>query len=151
MLVKDIQQLSEVAGEFVETIKPILGKSPVVIALQGPLGAGKTTLTREFLRKLGVKDNITSPTYVLHIPYSITVPQQMIIDHLDLYRLEQEEEFLRIGIEQMIKKNHVVILEWADKFEDQIRKCTLKGVNVFWIRLEYAAEESQRTIEITKY
>ena len=68
------------------------------ILLQGPLGAGKTTLVRGFLRALGFAGTVKSPTYTLVQVYDGAPP----IWHLDLYRLRKPEEALDLGFDEAL-------------------------------------------------
>jgi tRNA threonylcarbamoyladenosine biosynthesis protein TsaE len=86
-----------------------------VVALVGPLGAGKTHLTRAIAEGLGVKNPaaVTSPTFVLIQEYPAWLP----IYHFDAYRLAGPREFAELGVEEYFRGNGVCIVEWADKVE----------------------------------
>lgn len=113
-----------------------------VIALVGELGAGKTTLTKGIVQGLGVTDRraVKSPTFSLVHKYEGCIP----IYHFDAYRLEDGEEMLDIGSDEMIYGNGVAIVEWADNvpgcLPEEYLKITLTAVS-----------ENERSIEICGY
>ncbi|MFH1825671.1 MAG: tRNA (adenosine(37)-N6)-threonylcarbamoyltransferase complex ATPase subunit type 1 TsaE [bacterium] len=82
-----------------------------VIALIGPLGAGKTTLVQGIAEGLGIKDYVTSPTFVLINEYQGRLP----LFHVDLYRLNNPTEVEDLGIEEYFTRGGVCVIEWAEK------------------------------------
>lgn len=88
---------------------------PTVILLRGPLGAGKTALTRGLAAGLGLEDEslVHSPTFGLIHEYP--VPSGFVIQHVDLYRLDSDRDFHSIGLEEMLDGEAYVIVEWAEK------------------------------------
>lgn len=106
--------------EVNDIAKWILGgvKSTKVLLFKGDLGAGKTTLIKEICYLLGVKDQITSPTYTIVNEYLL--PKGDRLYHMDLYRLNSFEEAMEIGIEEMIESGSICIIEWPEIIEDII-------------------------------
>ena len=84
-----------------------------IILLFGDLGAGKTTLTQGIAAGLDVEDGeyVRSPTFTLINEYSGRLP----VYHIDLYRIESQEEMERLGLEEFFFGRGVTIVEWADK------------------------------------
>jgi tRNA threonylcarbamoyladenosine biosynthesis protein TsaE len=87
----------------------------LVIALVGPLGAGKTRLVRALADGNGVRNQIVnSPTFVLVQEYQGRLP----IYHLDTYRLRSLNEFIELGAEEYLQAEGVCCIEWADRVSD---------------------------------
>src|SRR5438094_1460889 len=84
-----------------------------VVALVGPLGAGKTHLVRAVAEGLGIPDSraVSSPTFVLLQEYQGRLP----IYHFDAYRLSGEGEFLELGSLEYFEGEGVCLVEWADR------------------------------------
>jgi tRNA threonylcarbamoyladenosine biosynthesis protein TsaE len=84
-----------------------------VVALVGPLGAGKTYLVRAVAEGLGVPDSrvVTSPTFVLIQEYQARLP----IYHFDAYRLHGEADFAELGVHEYFEGDGVCLVEWADR------------------------------------
>ncbi|HUZ16777.1 MAG TPA: tRNA (adenosine(37)-N6)-threonylcarbamoyltransferase complex ATPase subunit type 1 TsaE [Spirochaetia bacterium] len=101
-----------------------------VIVLSGPLGAGKTTLTKGIARALGVTEEITSPTFTIVSEYLGKRP----FHHIDLYRIGSEEEVLLLGLEEIIYGDGISVVEWGEKvpslFVDPVRiEISIAGEN----------------------
>lgn len=84
-----------------------------VMLLQGEMGAGKTTLIKEIVRQLGVKENTNSPTYLVVNQYE-TVDKETIF-HFDAYRLEDEDEAFAMGFDEYLDSGNYCFIEWPDR------------------------------------
>lgn len=124
--------ISEIASRILDTAS-ITGHKPsdrnaTTIFLQGNLGAGKTTLTQEIARHLGISESITSPTFVILKQYKIANDKfKECFDrliHIDLYRLEGDEEYIKnelnlLKIPDVLKDSrNLIIIEWPERLHD---------------------------------
>src|SRR5262245_31262598 len=82
------------------------------VALCGTLGAGKTRLVQSIAAAYGIpREHVVSPTFVLVQQYHGTRD----INHLDTYRIRDEEEFRVLGIDELLNSDAITIIEWADR------------------------------------
>ncbi len=88
----------------------------MIICLNGELGSGKTSFTKGFGQALGIKEDITSPTFSIIKEYEGELP----LYHMDVYRLDGNTE--GVDIEDYFTKNGVVIIEWADTIKNILPK-----------------------------
>jgi tRNA threonylcarbamoyladenosine biosynthesis protein TsaE len=87
-----------------------------IVAFHGEMGAGKTTFIHALCDVKGVKDPVTSPTFSIINEYSYWDDgKEKKIFHLDLYRLKDEEEATRAGIEDCLYSENTCFVEWPDK------------------------------------
>lgn len=110
-----------------------------IVALIGPLGAGKTTLAKFIARGLGVTETITSPTFTIVQEYETG---RLPLYHFDVYRVYDPDELFEMGFDEYLRGNGVCLIEWADLIEDVLpeERATLK--------LDYGEEEGERIIEV---
>jgi tRNA threonylcarbamoyladenosine biosynthesis protein TsaE len=90
-------------------------RTPLVLALRGELGAGKTTLARAVARGAGVAGDVPSPTFNLLFRYD--TPRGVQVQHLDLYRLEHPDEVWELGWDELGDARDLVLIEWPDRAE----------------------------------
>ncbi len=114
------------AVSFVQALQAI-NSWPVVVFLNGDLGAGKSVFARAMLQALGVNEVIKSPTYTLVEQY--TVPELKLAGqgqaaHLDLYRLADPEELYFIGFDDLVNTCDLMLIEWPEKGAGQLPKPT---------------------------
>ncbi len=86
-------------------------KAGDILLLEGDLGAGKTTFTQGLAQGLGVDDYVNSPTFVLINEY---YSGRLALYHMDLYRVEEEEQLYDIGLEEYLFGNGVSVIEWPE-------------------------------------
>ncbi|HEX7243023.1 MAG TPA: tRNA (adenosine(37)-N6)-threonylcarbamoyltransferase complex ATPase subunit type 1 TsaE [Longimicrobiaceae bacterium] len=87
---------------------------PVVLALNGDLGAGKSTLARGVARGAGVEGPVPSPTFNLLFRYDTP---RATVHHLDLYRLERQDDVWELGWSELGSGTDLVLIEWAENAE----------------------------------
>jgi len=92
-----------------------------IVALKGALGTGKTCLTKGIAMGLGIKEEITSPTYTIIAEYESINPSKFPLEnevipvyHIDAYRLRGDDDFCLLGGEEIIYGNGISIIEWSD-------------------------------------
>ena len=89
--------------------------TPLVIALRGDLGAGKSTLARAVAHGAGVAGDVPSPTF--NLVYRYDTPRGVQVAHLDLYRLEDPDEVWELGWDELGAANDLVLIEWPQRAE----------------------------------
>lgn len=133
-VLKDLSSTEEFGREFAEGLK-----AGSTIALIGPLGAGKTTLTKAIAKGLGVTETITSPTFTVVCEYETG---RLPLYHFDVYRVNDEDELFELGFEEYFHKGGICLVEWADLVMDLLPEDTIV------LRLDYGENEEERTISI---
>jgi len=83
-----------------------------VIGLTGDLGTGKTQLVKGLARAMGITKPVTSPTFTLVCEYEANLP----LYHLDFYRLKDNTEIIKAGLEPYFSPTGVTVIEWADRW-----------------------------------
>jgi tRNA threonylcarbamoyladenosine biosynthesis protein TsaE len=136
-----LENLSNIVENILRKVHNFKSENATVVTLQGDLGAGKTTLTQEIARQLGIKEKVISPTFVIMKKYSIDDTSFKYLIHIDAYRLTKSEELMKLGWEEILEdRDNLVILEWPENVPDCIPK------NTYNIKLSHS-NESTRSIE----
>jgi tRNA threonylcarbamoyladenosine biosynthesis protein TsaE len=121
------EQLQESFGGYLAG----LCAPPCTLFLQGDLGTGKTTLVRGFLRGLGYRGKVKSPTYTLLEPYELP---DCVCYHFDQYRLADPEELEYLGLSDLLESRAILLVEWPERGGDRLPPADLE------LRLEHAGE-----------
>ncbi len=117
---KDAASWNIVVDALVPELKP-----GVIIALKGPLGAGKTTLVQAIAAKLGIAKQPQSPTFALMRSYDLPKPMNGVsrLIHVDSYRIEDEKDLLPLDLDaELSDGKSALLLEWPDKAPGWIAK-----------------------------
>jgi len=121
---------TEALGHGLARALPPPSAGPLLLALEGELGAGKTTLARALLRALGAQGTVRSPSYTLLEPYDLP-PWQVL--HLDLYRLSDPGELESLGLRDALVPGHLWLVEWPARGAGHLPPADL------WLRLSEPA------------
>ena len=119
---KSFAETEKFAQDFVAKLESKKDEATLV-ALSGELGSGKTTFVQCVARALGVKENITSPTFVLIKNYQLPATNHKLLYHIDAYRLERGEELAKLGFEEIVANpNNLIFLEWPENVAEVLPK-----------------------------
>lgn len=106
-------------------------KGFTVFALQGEMGAGKTTLVHALCKVMGVTDNVSSPTFSIINQYSTADGETVF--HMDLYRIKDENEAINAGVEDSLYSGNTCFVEWPERapgiFPDHTVYISISSVN----------------------
>jgi len=117
-ITKTEKETYSLGKEFGESLK-----GGEIIGLIGDLGAGKTSFTKGIANALGVKNIITSPTFVIMKVYE----GRKKLVHIDAYRLTGYNDLRAIGLEDHLNNNTIIVIEWADKLKEEL-PFTIKNI-----------------------
>lgn len=113
-----------------------------IIALGGELGAGKTTFVQAFVKALGIKDKVKSPTFNIIKKYKM--PQGGHLYHIDCYRLHDHNDARPIGLHDILREeNAIVMIEWSERINKMLPKHYLN------IHIDHI-EKDKRKIVVTE-
>ncbi len=118
--------------------KALLGEGPFFLALYGNLGSGKTTFLKGFAKGAGVKEEVTSPTFLIYKKYKTERGKNFY--HFDAYRIEGKDLSL-LGFEKIIKeRKSIIATEWSENIEEKIPREAIK------ISFSYLSPKKRRLI-----
>ncbi len=143
--VEETLALGRSLGRFIKDYE-----SPICIALDGTLGAGKTHFSQGIAKGFGVTEEVTSPTFALMNTYEV---DGIYLYHFDLYRMDLVEELETIGFYEYTEETKSVV-EWASKFVDELPDTTVwieisvanDGFRQFTVRTDLLSEETLQCI-----
>jgi len=142
---ESVENTWKVAEDFTNLCNNIKRKRALIVALKGDLGSGKTTFTQGVAKALGIKQKITSPTFVIMKKYKISLrssvvssqkklknlkTQDLILNtlvHIDAYRLKIGEDLKVLGWSEIIKNpKNIVLIEWPENVKEAMPKKYVK-------------------------
>lgn len=134
-----LPEIADVAGQVWEILK-----DTKVVVLKGEMGAGKTTFVSAMARYLGCADEVSSPTFAIVNEYAAANGKSRIL-HLDLYRIDDLNELIDMGMEDLLESNYdVMFIEWPQLAAPFLPAGTLQ------VQLEKTGADT-RHLEITPY
>ena len=110
--INSVEELSQVSEYLF-----VLREESDIIAFYGPMGAGKTTLIKNLCHRMGVTDEVNSPTFAIVNEYALPEPGKSLY-HFDFYRIKQLSEVYDIGYEDYFYSGNPCFLEWPELIED---------------------------------
>ena len=108
--INSVEELSQVS-EYLLSLR----EESDIIAFYGPMGAGKTTLIKNLCHRMGVTDEVNSPTFAIVNEY-VTMETESVY-HFDFYRIKKLEEVYDIGYENYFYSGNLCLLEWPEMIE----------------------------------
>ncbi len=139
MISHSLSDTQKIAEDFLNKLEA--GDKAVVVGLSGDLGSGKTTFSQFTAQILGVKEIVTSPTFVIEKVYHTknTAFPQFI--HIDAYRLDEAKELEVLGFEDLLKqKGTLIFIEWPERVEQ------ILPFDTIYIKFKFI-DETTREIE----
>lgn len=116
IITTNISETQEFGRKLALSVKNTSHK-PVIICLFGELGVGKTTFVQGFAKGLGVKERITSPTFVFMHRYELSRKSSFFY-HFDLYRIQSIIDAPSLGLNEIFHEgNAYIVIEWADRLD----------------------------------
>ena len=119
---KSAEETFDIAKEFAATLK-----AGDIVAFNGDLGVGKTVFVKGICDYLGVTEDVNSPPYTLVNEYH---GKEHTVYHMDIYRIEDEDELFNIGFFEFLSEGGIVLMEWAENAEDALSEYDVKRVEI---------------------
>lgn len=144
MVTKSAQETQKLGEKIANQL--IIKRQPLIIALTGELGSGKTTFLQGLAKGLGIKERILSPTFIMMRQYPLVINHQPSIIsfyHIDLYRVEDEKDIEGLGLEEIWSDpENIIAIEWAEKIKKILPK---KRIDIHFKYLK----DDKREIKVT--
>ena len=136
LTLSSLEDTKKLGQELAKEILKREGEAAFVVFLDGDLGTGKTTLVKEIIFALGVKEKVKSPTFTIIEPYELNNEN---IYHVDLYRIIDPTELEIIGLREYLNEsNAIIFIEWPEKSYGYLKKFDLK------ISLKHLSENERK-------
>ena len=136
LTLSSLEDTKKLGQELAKEILKRKGEAAFVVFLDGDLGTGKTTLVKEIIFALGVKEKVKSPTFTIIEPYELNNEN---IYHIDLYRIIDPTELEIIGLREYLNEsNAIIFIEWPEKSYGYLKKFDLK------ISLKHSSEKERK-------
>ena len=134
-IINNTQEMQKMGKDLAEKILKKEKNKALIIGLEGELGSGKTTFIQGLAKGLGIKELITSPTFVIMKNYSFSKGK---LYHIDCYRIESKD-IIELDFNEIINNpKNIVVIEWAEKIKDILPN------NVIWMKFEYLDKNKRK-------
>jgi len=115
----NLSEINNISKEIIKYIESESSQKATVLALHGNLGAGKTTLTQNISKQLGVDNTVNSPTFVIQKRYEVDNSCFKSLIHIDAYRIESIKEMENLGFDKYLEnKDNLIIIEWPENIKE---------------------------------
>ncbi len=139
VLSRSEENTQNIGKELWQKYESYSSKRAIVFALEGQMGAGKTQFVKGLAKAIGIKENITSPSYDLLNSYEN-------LTHIDIWRMiDASQELEDLDIKNLLQSKNVIAIEWADRAIDVIKNY-LDDAIIIWVKIEYSKNENDRLI-----
>lgn len=116
---KSLKETEKIAREFLAKRLAKNENDAIVVGLYGDLGSGKTAFTQAAAKCLGVKETVTSPTFVIEKIYKLDHKNFDHLIHIDAYRLKSGDELLHLGWKEIARNpKNIIFIEWPEKIAE---------------------------------
>lgn len=133
-----LEETQNIAHDWLSSL-PDPEDGATIVGLYGNLGSGKTTFVQAVARELGIKEVVTSPTFVIEKIYETGYAHFARLIHIDAYRLENGRELQVLNFEELVEnKNNLILIEWPENVKEVLPENHLK------ILCEFVDENSRR-------
>ncbi len=139
VLSRSEENTQNIAKELWQKYESFAEKRSIIFALEGQMGAGKTQFAKGLARAMQIDEKITSPSYDLLNSYGL-------LTHIDTWRMiEPNQELKDLDIKNILKKNSVVAIEWADRAIQEIKNYSDDAI-IVWVKIKYSKSIDDRLI-----
>src|SRR3989344_4120767 len=142
-LSKSAEETKNIAKKILEEIRQPAEKKPSIFIIEGELGVGKTVFVKGLGESLGI-NNIISPTFVIYYEYDIKNQISKMI-HIDLYNIQDKQEFMYLGLEKLLVPGNILCFEWGEKAGEIINLLKEKS-EIVYVKMRYVDEKTRKII-----
>lgn len=142
-LSRSVEDTFKIANKIWNKYKSYINQRPIIFAIKGQMGVGKTHFVKGLVKASGINDNVTSPSYDLINTYA---NKKIQIVHIDTWRMaDADQEINDVGIKSYLNKGSVVCIEWADKLTNEARNISDDAI-VIKIDMKYTKSEARQIV-----
>lgn len=138
IIANNAREMRKLGERLAKEIIKIKRNSALIVGTEGDLGSGKTTFIQGFAKGLGIKEKITSPTFVILKKYKISKTIRWFF-HIDCYRVKTDD-LLELGFKEIAgNPQNIIVIEWAERAKKILK-------DALWIKFEYVDKNKRRIV-----